>query len=86
MKKLFLIRSTEDETFVEELSQEELRKRIEPDENGEFYYGERLHFLNYIPESYDGYWQDVDDNAAMLIRGEIIVPKAKKVVIEYDFD
>jgi len=51
MNHYFVIRDTEDGIKIEQLSKEELLKRITPDENGEHYYGdEELKFLDYIPK------------------------------------
>ena len=82
----FLIRSGEDGTRIQQLTEKQLLQQIEPDENGDYYYGAQLEFLKEIPESDKGFWIDVNDNAAVLIKGEIVVPKQKTVVQRYELE
>lgn len=79
----FLITSGEDGLTVERLTETELLERIEPDENGDSYYGEALEFLSKMPDVESGCFVGVEDNAVVLIKGEIIVPKATKVATKY---
>lgn len=82
----FLIRSDEDGTTVEKVTKQQLLKYIQPDKHGEFYFGEELVFLEAVPPSDKGYWHNCPDNSAILIKGEIIVPKLKQVVTKYDIE
>lgn len=79
----FLIRCGDDGTVVEELSEETLLERITPDKDGEGYYGDELTFLSKIPYNDKGYWNTEAENSAVVIKGEIIVPKPINVVKKY---
>jgi len=40
-------------------------------------------FLDRLPNMYNGYFEDVTENARVLIKGTIVVPKAVEVVTQY---
>jgi len=82
MNHYFVIRDTEDRIKIEQLSKEELLKRITPNENGEHYWGdEELKFLDYIPKIEDGCF---NEDGIVIIKGEFIIPKPKIIVKKYD--
>lgn len=80
----FIIRSGEDGTNIEELTMREILDRISPDEDGEYYYGNELMFLEKIPEDDKGYWIGVPENATVIIEGKIVIPKKIEVTTKYE--
>jgi hypothetical protein len=76
----FVIHNSEGETCINQLSKEQLLKRIKPEvgEKGG-HYGE-VGFLPKIEESDTNYWGD----NILIIKGDIIVPKPIEVVKEYE--
>lgn len=80
----FILTSGEDGTSIEQVSEAELLKRITPDKDGDTYYGGDISFLNRIPPDHKGCWGGVPDGAVLIIKGEIIQPKAKAVAMRYE--
>jgi len=87
----FVVTSGEDGTSIDgPFSKEELIKRITPDpkEEGCTRYGRILKFLDHVPSSDKGYWDefniDDDERPILIIRGDIVVPKPVKVATSYD--
>lgn len=80
----FLILNGEDGTTVEQCTREEIEERITPDadEDGE----DGLVFLSKIPDDDKGCWMVDAENAAILIKGEIIVPRAVQVTTKYEVE
>jgi len=77
----FIVRSGEDGTSIEgPLTESEVLKRIE---GRETYYGSNLTFLSEIPENDKGYWDTRHSNPILIIKGEIIVPGAVRVIEKY---
>jgi len=72
----FIISNSE----IEQVSEEELLNRIRP-EDVACYYG-RVGFLEVIEESDTNYWGD----NILIIKGEIVTPKPKKVVETFEID
>lgn len=72
----FVIYNTDGETFVEMLRKDQLITRL-----NEKYYGERG-FIEKITEHDTNYWRD----NILVIKGNLIVPKAKKVIIEHEVE
>lgn len=79
----FIVRSGEDGTNIERVTEEELLKRITPDADGYTWYGEGLTFLPQVPQSDKGCWMTREENPLLVIKGEIIVPRATEVVTKY---
>lgn len=79
----FFVRSNEDGILIEEVSKEQLLKYIQPDQYLNYYYGSELIFIESIPPSDKGHWYNCPENAAILIKGKIIIPKSKQVVTKY---
>ncbi len=80
----FILRSTEDGTTISKpLEHAEVMKRITPNKDGETHYGQGITFLQRVPESDKGCWY-APDNAVLIIKGEIIVPKAIETVTAYE--
>ena len=78
--KYFVLHSGESGIRVEELTPKQLKERIAED-----YYGTGDRFHEELPDCDDGHFmQNADETALLIIKGEIIVPKAKKVVTEYE--
>lgn len=74
MDKYYVITNSDGETMVEEISKEELEKRLQPDER---YYGNR-DYLDKVPDLDTNYWgEDV-----LIIKGSIVVPEAVEVVTQ----
>ncbi len=87
----FIVTSGEDGTSIDgPFTKEQLLKRITPDpkEEGGTYYGRSLKFLDTVPSSDKGHWDefdmDDDERPILIIRGDIIVPKPVKVATSYD--
>ena len=80
----FILRCDEDGTTVEQMTAEELTKAITPDGNGVTDYGKNLTFLDHVPRSDKGYWMEGVDNAVVIIKGEIVVPRAIEVVTKME--
>ena len=86
MVKYFLITSDEDGISINTCNDVgELRKYIEPDEDGEYWFGEPK-FFDKIPDLDKGYFWDDSGKNAIIIKGNIIVPKPKKIVQEWEVD
>ena len=75
----FLIYQHEKEATVRKVTEEDLKKMLKEMVENE----EEPLFINRLVEEDPAYW---GDEAYLLIKGEIIVPKPKKVVKEYDID
>ena len=78
----FWISSGEDGTHVWMMTKDELQKHVDSLIEDEL----PPVFLEKVPESDGGYWTDVDDDAVLLIKGEIVMPKAKAVVTKYEIE
>ena len=79
--KYFVVNSGESGIRIEEITPKELKKRIE-----EGYYGQRSgRFYESVPKCDDGHFMQLEgEEALLIIKGEIIVPQAKKVVTEFE--
>ena len=79
----FIISNSDGDTTVEMVDKDELLKRIQPEDGEEdfCYYG-RVGFLAKIEENDTNYW----GGNILIIKGEIITPKPKKVVKTFDID
>lgn len=87
----FIVTSGEDGTSIDgPFTKEKLLERITPDETeeGYTYYGRFLKFLDTVPSSDKGHWDefniDDEERPILIIRGNIVVPKAVKVAASYD--
>jgi len=76
MENYYVIRNSEGDTYVERISKQELVKRL-----NENYYGEE--YLNGVPKESDtNYW----GGQTLIIKGEVVVPREKRVVTEFDIE
>ena len=75
--KYFLIHNSDGDTYIEELTGNELIQQLNDKE-----FGENIEFLESIKENDTNYWGD----SYLIIKGEIFVPKIKKVIEEYSLD
>jgi hypothetical protein len=82
----FILTSGEDGTRIEQVTEAELHKRITPDKHGDHYYSgsKPTVFLGSVPEDDKGCWRGVDDNAVLVIKGDIIIPQAVQTVTKYE--
>lgn len=78
----FVITCDEDGIDVRPMSEKELLKSITPDKEGYTDLGNDLIFASEVPEIDKGYW--IGENKILIIKGEIVVPKPKKVVAQYE--
>ena len=81
----FVIRNSDGDTHVEPMSKEELMKGITPNEDGDTDYGhiDNVTFFDKIHEDNDtNYWGE----GILIIKGEVVTPKPKKVVETYEID
>jgi hypothetical protein len=69
------IHNGEGDTIVNHLSKGELLKRLK-----ENYWGEDIKFLGNLPNGDTNYW----GCNLLIIKGEIVTPKAVEKVVEYD--
>lgn len=79
----FLIRCTEDGISIKQLTEAQLKADIKENIeecSPEYHY----QFMKKIPEIDKGCWFRAPESGVVIIKGEIIVPKPKKVVTEYD--
>ena len=70
----FVIHNSDGETTVEKMSKEKLLERINDEHYG------KVEFIDGIGNNDTNYWGD----DILIIRGEIVVPKPKKIVETYD--
>ena len=76
MSSYFVIYNDEGDTGVEVLSKAELEKRLD-----EHWYGESPQFFYGTPEESDtNYW----GGGILVIKGEIVTPRAKQVVTAWE--
>ena len=81
----FVITNSDGDTHVTPVSKETLMKEITPDEDGNTDYGhiDNITFLDAIPENTDtNYW----GSGILIIKGDIVTPKPKKVVETFEID
>ena len=78
----FIVTSNEGGTKVVQIAFDELLERITPNKDGETYYGDKPEFLSEVPEFEGGYWQ-AGNQALLIIKGEIVVPKPVDVIKKY---
>mgnify|MGYP001565053098 CR=1 FL=1 len=83
----FVIHADEDGICISKpLTEEELLKRITPDEDGHTYYDSYKGppvFLDKIPEIDKGSFYQAPEGALVIIRGEIVVPSPVEVVKQF---
>jgi hypothetical protein len=77
----FIIYNSDGDTRVEQFSKEELTKRITPDGDGDTDYGD-AGFIEELKESDTNFWGE----NMLIIKGDIVSPKAKDVVKSYEID
>jgi len=84
MESYFVIHATEDGVSIEQKTKDELLKSITPNEYDDTDYGNirDISFLEKMPTESD--WNEYQHNSLLIIKGEVVVPKAKKVITEYD--
>lgn len=82
MERYFWCRSGEDGTDIEQLTKQQLEKRLADFVKDE---EEPPTFLTRIPESDKGCWY-ANENAVVVIKGEIVVPKAVQVATRFEVD
>lgn len=84
MENYFVIYCSESSTYIEQVTKEELLKSITPNEDGDTDYGkpENITFLDSMPKDIN--WQEDNPNTILIIKGQVVVPKPKKIVTEYD--
>jgi hypothetical protein len=77
MEKYYVIHNGEGDTTVYEYTKKELLEILNDDEE------DNLEYFNEIPYETDtNYWGE----GALIIRGEIVKPEEKKVVLNFDID
>lgn len=73
MTQYFLISNSDGDTHVEPISEKELLKRLNEE-------GNEMDFMSEIPKEHDtNYWGE----GVLIIKGEIVVPKAKTTITEF---
>ncbi len=85
MEMFFWCESGEDGMRVTAMTRDEMEKALtrlakdEADVRPEY----RTTFLDKMPNSDKGYWMGCPDHSVVIVKGEIVVPKAEKVVEKY---
>ncbi len=80
IRRFFVLKGGPDGLRLEgPIGETELLNRITPNERGENYYGDIKVFLGRIPDS-----EYMQEDELLIIEGEVIVPKTKQVVQEYE--
>ena len=75
MEMYFLIRNSDGDTHVEPLTKEELLERVDEERH--------TRYLDKVPNDTDtNYWGE----GVLIIKGEVVVPRAETVVTKYDID
>lgn len=83
MTSYFIITSGEDGISIEgPLSNGEVTERITPDSAGYTYYGKIDGFHEAVPKQDSGCFME-SGKKLLIIKGEVIVPKAESVVTRY---
>lgn len=78
----FVLTSGEDGISISMISKKELEKSLKEKD-----WGDKVKFLDRVPDIDKGCWgQDEDEEAIIIIKGEIVVPKAVKRVTEYEVE
>lgn len=75
--KYFIIDSAEGEVHGKEYTKEELLKKLKDN-----WWGDDRKFYNKFPEENDlFYWDKV-----LIIKGKVITPKTRQVIVDYDIE
>jgi len=84
MASYYVISLTDDGAYVTEYkTAEKLQEAITPNEFGESSFGDGpLTFLTELPSSLTDY----SERGELIIKGEIVVPKPKQVVLAYEVE
>ena len=83
MSKYFILSSGEDGTSISgPMPEEALLKYLQADLEDD----EPHTILTKVPDSDKGCWMDVPEDAILIIKGDIVVPKKKQVVTKYTLD
>ena len=75
----FVVSSSEDGIDVQAMKSEQLKRAIK-----EEYWGSEMSFVDEVPETDKGCFLGTDEGAILIIKGEIVVPKPKTVVKEWE--
>lgn len=75
----FVISSDEDGTRVEPMDEATLKQRL-----NEKWWGDDAKFFDHVPRSKGCFIEGDEGTLLIIIKGEVVVPKAKKVVEEYE--
>jgi hypothetical protein len=78
----FWCTSGEDGTRIEALTDAQVKDRLREIERGQ----DSATFLSSLPSSDKGYWITGIDDAVVLLRGSVVVPKAVQRVTEYSLE
>lgn len=83
-EKYFKIYNSDGDTHIKEMTKKDMLKFLKEqgEENQDIRPDCQPNFMSEIPDSDTNYWK----NGILLIKGHIVIPKANKVVTEYDID
>ncbi len=76
----FIICSDEDGMDIYQYSREELEELLNDEDH------EKTHFFDHVPTSDKGCWTEGPENSILIIKGEIIVPKAVTKVTKFEVE
>jgi hypothetical protein len=79
----FWCESGEDGTSIAMLNEAQIAKRLEEVAAGDW---GKVEFLSTIPRNDKGCWMGVPERAVVVIKGEIVTPKATQVVKAYTLE
>lgn len=75
--RYFVLSGSEDGVYFDCITREEMLKRLTPDKWGGLYYGDKP-IASEVPKSLDCF------TGLLIIKGEIVVPRPKTTVTEYE--
>ena len=77
MEKYYVIHNSDGDTTVYEYTKKELLEILNEDDRGYIKYFDEIPY-----ETDTNYWGE----GALIIRGEVVKPKEKKIVVNFDID
>jgi hypothetical protein len=80
----FWIESGEDGIDIRAMSKREAEKEIAERTSDQYVEDAHPVFLQRLPDIVDGQFQDVEEHAVVIVRGDVIVPQQRRVVTKWE--